>query len=71
MSTQWINISNEGDKEFSGYLALPPKGTGPGLILLQEIWGVNDHIKAVAEQYAMSGFVVMAPDVFWPAMSSA
>ena len=65
MSTQWINISNEGDKEFSGYLALPPKGTGPGLILLQEIWGVNDHIKAVAEQYAMSGFVVMAPDVFW------
>lgn len=65
MSTQWINISKEDGKEFNGYLALPPAGQGPGLILLQEIWGVNDHIKAVAEQYAMSGFVVLAPDVFW------
>jgi len=65
MTTEWINISSEEGKEFNGYLALPPKGTGPGLILLQEIWGVNDHIKAVADQYAKSGFVVLAPDVFW------
>ncbi|MAS25044.1 MAG: carboxymethylenebutenolidase [Oceanospirillaceae bacterium] len=67
MTTQWINISKDGDKEFNGYLALPPTGKGPGLILLQEIWGVNDHIKAVADQYAKSGFVVLAPDVFWRA----
>ena len=34
-------------------------------MLIQEIWGVNDHIRAVAEQYALDGFVVLAPDVFW------
>ncbi len=65
MTTQWINISKEDNKEFNGYLALPPAGKGPGLILLQEIWGVNEHIQAVAEQYAMAGFVVLAPDVYW------
>lgn len=63
--TQWIDIKQEDNKTFSGYLALPPSGSGPGLLLLQEIWGVNEHIRTVAEQYALSGFVVLAPDVFW------
>jgi carboxymethylenebutenolidase len=35
------------------------------LLLLQEIFGVNEHIRTVAEQYALDGFVVLAPDVFW------
>ena len=47
------------------YLALPPGGSGPGLLLLQEIFGVNPHIRTLAEQYALAGFVVLAPDVFW------
>jgi carboxymethylenebutenolidase len=34
-------------------------------VLIQEIWGVNAHIRAVADQYAMDGYVVLAPDVFW------
>jgi carboxymethylenebutenolidase len=34
-------------------------------VLLQEIWGVNQHIRAVADQYALAGYVVLAPDVFW------
>jgi carboxymethylenebutenolidase len=34
-------------------------------VLFQEIFGVNAHIRAVAEQYALAGFVVLAPDVFW------
>jgi carboxymethylenebutenolidase len=64
-SEKWITISSADKNTFSGYLALPPAGTGPGLVLIQEIWGVNDHIRAVAEQYALDGFVVLAPDVFW------
>lgn len=64
-SEKWIMISSADKNTFSGYLALPPAGTGPGLVLIQEIWGVNDHIRAVAEQYALDGFVVLAPDVFW------
>jgi carboxymethylenebutenolidase len=59
--THWIDIA----PGFAGYLALPPAGRGPGLVLFQEIFGVNAHIRAVAEQYALDGFVVLAPDVFW------
>ncbi|MEX8520111.1 MAG: dienelactone hydrolase family protein [Leptothrix sp. (in: b-proteobacteria)] len=47
------------------YLALPPSGRGPGLLLLQEIFGVNAHVRAVADQYALAGFTVLAPDLFW------
>jgi carboxymethylenebutenolidase len=61
VSTQWIHIA----PGFAAYLALPPAGRGPGLVLFQEIFGVNAHIQAVAEQYALDGFVVLAPDVFW------
>ena len=59
--TQWIDLA----PGFAGYLALPPAGRGPGLVLWQEIFGVNAHIRAVAEQYALDGFVVLAPDCFW------
>lgn len=61
VSTSWIDIA----PGFAGYLALPPAGSGPGLVLFQEIFGVNEHIRGVAEQYALDGFVVLAPDVFW------
>lgn len=61
VTTQWIDIA----PGFAGYLALPPAGRGPGLVLFQEIFGVNAHIQAVAEQYALDGFVVLAPDIFW------
>ena len=63
VTTAWITIA----PGFEAYLALPPAGSGPGLVLFQEIFGVNEHIRAVAEQYALDGFVVLAPDVFWRA----
>src|SRR5574337_91779 len=63
VTTQWITVADGGE----GYLCLPPAGHGPGLVLFQEIFGVNAHIRTVAEQYALSGFVVLAPDVFWRA----
>lgn len=61
VTASWIHIA----PGFEGYLALPPGGRGPGLVLWQEIFGVNEHIQAVAEQYALAGFVVLAPDTFW------
>lgn len=64
VSTRWIDIPTAAGA-MPGYLALPPGGSGPGLLLLQEIFGVNHHIRTVAEQYALDGFVVLAPDVFW------
>jgi len=65
MTGKWISIKSHDQKEFGGYLALPPAGKGPGIVLIQEIFGVNDHIQAVARQYASDGYVVLAPDMFW------
>jgi len=47
-----------------GYLALPPSGSGPGVIVIQEWWGLTDHIADVADRLAGEGFVALAPDLF-------
>jgi carboxymethylenebutenolidase len=62
--TRWIDIETEAGK-MPAYLALPPSGKGPGIVLIQEIFGVNAHIRDVAELYAKAGYVVAAPDIFW------
>jgi len=64
VTTQWIDIP-AGKDTFGGYLALPKGGKGPGIIIIQEIFGVNAHIRDVVEQYALDGYVALAPDVFW------
>lgn len=48
-----------------GYLARPPAGKGPGIVLLQEIFGVNAAIRAKCDDLAREGFLVLAPDMFW------
>ena len=65
MTNSTVTIQSHDGKKFDGYLSLPPTGRGPGLVIIQEIWGVNAHIRAVADQYAMDGYVVIAPDIFW------
>ena len=47
-----------------GYLATPESGSGPGTILLQEWWGLEDHIKEVCDRFAAEGFFALAPDLF-------
>jgi carboxymethylenebutenolidase len=47
-----------------GYLAVPESGEGPGVIVLQEWWGLVDHIKDVADRFADAGFVALAPDLY-------
>ena len=51
--------------EFDGYLSLPASGYGPGIVVLQEIFGVNDYMRSVADWYAAHGFVAVCPDLFW------
>ncbi|MEW6735343.1 MAG: dienelactone hydrolase family protein [Acidobacteriota bacterium] len=60
-----ITICSSKGREFQAYLALPPLGKGPGLILLQEIFGVNQFMRSIADWYAARGFVVACPDLFW------
>lgn len=47
-----------------GYLAVPSAGSGPALIVIQEWWGLVDHIKAVADRFSHEGFVALAPDLY-------
>ncbi len=53
-----------GEGEAHGYLALPESGSGPGVIVIQEWWGLTDHIADVADRLAAEGFVALAPDLF-------
>ena len=65
MNASWISVKNTRNEQFDAYVSLPPTGRGPGLVILQEIFGVNEHIRAVADQYAADGYCVIAPDIFW------
>ena len=47
-----------------GYLALPAGGSGPGVVVIQEWWGLTSHIAEVADRLAEAGFVALAPDLF-------
>ncbi len=52
-----------GDGE-GGYLATPEQGAGPGLVVIQEYWGLVPHIEALCERFASEGFSALAPDLF-------
>jgi carboxymethylenebutenolidase len=47
-----------------GYLATPTQGSGPGVIVIQEWWGLVDHIKDLCDRFADEGFVALAPDLY-------
>jgi carboxymethylenebutenolidase len=65
MAGKYIDISAADGGKFRGYLCLPPSGKGPGLVVEQEIFGINANVRAVCENYAKEGFVALAPDLFW------
>jgi carboxymethylenebutenolidase len=47
-----------------GYLAVPPAKNGPGVVVIQEWWGLVDHIKDICNRLAGEGFVALAPDLY-------
>jgi carboxymethylenebutenolidase len=66
MAGQYIEMkAGDGSGSFRGYLALPSAGSGPGLVLAQEIFGINQTMRQVADYYAEEGYVVLVPDIFW------
>ncbi len=58
-----IQFASNGGKT-PGYLSAPAKGTGPGVIVIQEWWGLVPHIKHVADRFAEAGYVALAPDLY-------
>lgn len=53
------------DGHLGAFVQPPPAGHGPAVVLVQEIFGVNDYIRAVAQRLALLGYVVAAPDLYW------
>jgi carboxymethylenebutenolidase len=63
--TQRVTISSPGQADVQGELALPPPGlSAPAVVLVQGRWGVNDHVRAVADRLGREGFLVYAPDLY-------
>ena len=63
MPGQLVEFGSDGARA-QGYLARPTSGRGPAVIVVQEWWGLVDHIKAVVDRTAAEGFVVLAPDLY-------
>ena len=59
-----ITITSEGG-EFGAHLVRPEGGEGPGVLVLQEIFGVNLYIRDVCDRLAALGYIALAPDMFW------
>ena len=65
MAGSYITINTQDGGSFRAYLTLPKAGKGPGIVLCQEIFGVNAYVRETADYYAEEGYVVLAPDLFW------
>lgn len=63
MPGERVEFGGNGSKA-QGYLATPASGGGPGVIVIQEWWGLVAHIEAVADRFASAGFVALAPDLY-------
>ncbi|MDQ8031554.1 carboxymethylenebutenolidase [Bordetella genomosp. 1] len=65
VQTRTVRIEAQDGGAFDAYLAVPAAGKGPGLVLCQEIFGVNDFMRRTAQLLAEEGYVVIVPDLFW------
>ncbi|HWS86318.1 MAG TPA: dienelactone hydrolase family protein [Pyrinomonadaceae bacterium] len=63
MAGQMIEFQSDGGTA-RGYLSVPEGGRGPGVVVIQEWWGLVPHIKDVADRFAAAGFVALAPDLY-------
>ena len=64
MPGEMIEFPSNG-RQTPGYLAVPSGGGGPGLVVIQEWWGLVGHIKDVADRFADQGYVALAPDLYY------
>jgi carboxymethylenebutenolidase len=63
--TRYERVPAPDGGEFDAYLALPGSGRGPGVLVFQEIFGINDNIRGICDRLAGEGYVALAPDMFW------
>src|SRR6266536_2435866 len=65
METKMIEFARPDGKKAPGYLEMPAAGKdAPGVVVIQEWWGLNDQIKGVADRLAKAGYRALVPDLF-------
>ncbi len=65
MKGHYVNVRSDSGEQFQAYLATSIDGCGPGVVLCQEIFGVNAAMREVADQLAEEGYTVLVPDLYW------
>ena len=63
-NTRYESVS-VGNEHFDAYCAIPESGSGPGVLVFQEIFGINDNMRTLAGRLAEAGYVALVPDMFW------
>lgn len=63
MAGRNVEFASNGGRD-NGYLSPPAAGTGPGVLVIQEWWGVNANVRDIADRFAAEGFVALAPDLY-------
>jgi carboxymethylenebutenolidase len=59
-----LSVKSRDGLEFQAYVASPKSGSGPAIIVIQEIFGINSWIRSVADGLAQQGYFAVAPDLF-------
>ena len=65
VTTRYESVTADDGRQFEAYCAVPEVGRGAGILLFQEIFGINDNMRALAERLAEQGYVTLVPDMFW------
>jgi carboxymethylenebutenolidase len=58
-------LARKGEREFDAYLARPGEARAPGVLVLHDMFGLNEPIRAVADRFADRGYVALVPNLFW------
>jgi carboxymethylenebutenolidase len=61
----WIEVAAADGSSVAAYLATPGNGSGPGLVLCHDVFGVDDAMRRIADLFAEEGYVVVVPDLAW------
>jgi carboxymethylenebutenolidase len=65
MTAETVTIAQDGARRFDAYLARPVEARGPAIMVLSDMFGLNEPIRAVADHYAGLGHAALVPNLFW------
>jgi carboxymethylenebutenolidase len=65
VTSQMLTLAKENGRPFDAYLSRPPTGRAPGVLVLHDMFGLNEPIRAIADRYAERGYAALVPNLFW------